>query len=186
MIDGIDHAKNDEVARLCCYFLARFNEKGRAAIPHVLPLIDREKTRSVAFYTLGHLRAREAFVPAMKALDSRQELVRLRAAQALGKIGDRRATSGLIGALDDELWDVRYAAEDGLVAFGRSSIGPLRRAHAKASPRAQPYILEALAKLGDPHALAWARVFYKDSDSLVRAAVEKQLAEELTTATKKH
>jgi HEAT repeat protein len=186
LIDGIDHAKNDEVARLCCYFLARFNEKARAAIPHVLPLISREKTRSVAFYTLGHLRAREAFVPAMKALDSRQELVRLRAAQALGKIGDRRATSKLIGALDDELWDVRYAAEDGLVAFGRSSIRPLRRTYAKASPRARPHVLEALAKLGDSPAIGWARVFYKHSDSLGRAAVEKQLAEELSAAKKKH
>ena len=186
LIDGIDQAKNDEVARLCCYFLARFNEKARAAIPHVLPLINREKTRSVAFYTLGHLRAREAFVPAMKALESRHELVRLRAAQALGKIGDRRATSKLIEALDDDLWDVRYAAEDGLVAFGRSSIGPLRRAYAKASPRARPYILEALAKLGYSPALGWARVFHQHSDSLVRAAVEKQLAEELSSAKKKH
>jgi hypothetical protein len=31
---------------LCCYFLARFDEKARAAIPHVLPLIDRAKTRT--------------------------------------------------------------------------------------------------------------------------------------------
>ena len=27
LIDGIDHAKNDDAARLCCYFLARFNER---------------------------------------------------------------------------------------------------------------------------------------------------------------
>ncbi|MGO9528264.1 MAG: HEAT repeat domain-containing protein [Verrucomicrobiia bacterium] len=185
LIDGIDHAKNEDMARLCCYFLARFNEKARAAIPHVLPLINREKTRSVAFYTLGHLRAHEAFAPAMKALDSQQELVRLRAAQALGRIGDRRATPKLIGALGDEFWDVRYAAEDGLVSLGRRSIGPLRRAFAKASPRAQPYILEALAKLGDSRALVWARAFYKDSDPLVRTAVEKQLAGELALATRK-
>ena len=82
----------------------------------------------------------------MKALDSPSEMVRLRAAQALGKIGDRRATSKLIGMLDDNLWDIRYAAEDGLVAFGRSSIGPMRRAYAKASPRAKAHMLEALAK----------------------------------------
>jgi HEAT repeat protein len=186
LISGIDHANSDDMARLCCYFLARFNEKARAAIPHVLPLINRGKTRSVAFYTLGHLRAHEAFAPAIQALDSRQELVRLRAAQALGRIGDRRATPKLLGALGDELWDVRYAAEDGLVGFGRQSIGPLRRAFAKASPRAQPHILEALAKLGDSQALTWARAFYKDSDPLVRTAMEKQLAEELALATRKH
>lgn len=185
LIDGIDHAKSDDMARLCCYFLARFNEKARAAIPHVLPLLNREKTRSVAFYTLGHLRAHEAFAPALKALDSHQELVRLRATQVLGRIGDRRATPKLIGALGDELWDVRYAAEDGLVNLGKQSVGPLRRAFAKASPRAQPHILEALAKLGDSHALAWARTFYKDSDPLVRAAVEKQLTGELALAVRK-
>ncbi len=185
LIAGIDHARNDEVARLCCYFLARFNEKARAAIPHVLPLINRQKTRTTAYYTLGHLRAHEAFAPAMKALDSQQELVRLRATQALGKIGDRRATAKLIGMLDDELWDVRYAAEDGLVAFGRSSIGPLRAAYAKASPRAKAHLLEALAKLGDKHAVSWAREFYKKDDPLVRSAVEKQLAEELELAARK-
>lgn len=182
LIDGIDKAKNDEVARLCCYFLARFNEKARAAIPHVLPLLDREKTRTVAFYTLGHLRAHEAFEPAMKALDSRQELVRLRATQALGRIGDARAISKLIPALGDEMWDVRYAAEDALVAFGNRSIGPLRGAWAKASPRARPHILEALAKLGDKHAVAWAQTLYKNDDPLARVAIEKQLAQELKHA----
>jgi HEAT repeat protein len=186
LIDGIDHAKSDDVARLCCYFLARFNEKARAAIPHVLPLIDRKKTRTVAFYTLGHIRAQEAFEPALQALASEQELVRLRATQALGKIRDKRAIPKLLAALDDEMWDVRYAAEDALVGFGKFSIGPLREAYATASPRAQPYIVEALAKLGDRKAMAWARTMYKSDDPLVQAAIEKQLAEQLSSATKKH
>ena len=184
LIDGIDEAKNDEVARLCCYFLARFNEQARAAIPHVLPLIDRPKTRAVAFYTLGHLRAREAFKPAMVALNSPQELVRLRAAQALGRIGDTHAIPKLIAALGDDMWDVRYAAEDALVVLGKPSIGPLRSAYAKASPRAQPHILEALAKLGDRHALVLAKQFYAKDDALVRDAVLKTLSDQLTQARK--
>jgi HEAT repeat protein len=179
LIEGIAKAKNDEVARICCYFLARFDEKARAAIPHVLPLLNRDKTRTTALYTLGHLRAREAFAPAMKALTSDRELVRLRAAQALGRIGDRRAIPKLIAALDDEMWDVRYAAEDALVGFGKSSIGPLRRAFAKASSRARPHIIEALAKLGDKRALALAKNEYRDDNPLVRAAVEKALTEQL-------
>jgi HEAT repeat protein len=185
LIAGIDAANNDEVARLCCYFVARFDEKASAAIPHILPLLDREKTRVVAFYTLGHLRAREAFEPALAALTEAKESVRLRAAQVLGRIGDRRATSKLLGALDDDLWDVRYAAEDALVLFGKSSIGPLRSSFAKVSPRARPHIIEALAKLGDKRALSWARSVCKKDDPLVRAAVEKQLAEQLAAA-KKH
>jgi len=179
LIKGIDTARNDEVARLCCYFLARFDEKARAAIPHVLPLIDRAKARTTAFYTLGHLRAREAFGPAVTALGSPQELVRLRAAQALGRMGDTRAIPKLIAALGDEMWDVRYAAEDALVALGKPSITPLRRACSKASPLARPYILEALAKLGERDALAWARASYRNDDPFVRAAIEKQLEGEL-------
>jgi HEAT repeat protein len=186
LIEGIEHAKNDEVARLCCYFLARFDERASAAIPDVLPLIDRDKTRAIAFYTLGHLRAPEAFEPAMAALADDRELVRLRAAQALGRIADTRATPNLIAALNDEMWEVRYAAEDSLVALGQPSVKPLRAAFAKASPRSRPHILEALAKLGDKHALAWAKSEYKQDDALVRAAVMKQLTEELAAATKKH
>ena len=186
LIDGLTHAKNDEAARLCCYFLARFNEKARAAIPVVLPLINRDKTRTVAFYTLGHLRAKAAFGPAMAALQSEQELVRLRAAQALGRIGDKRAIPKLVVALNDNMYDVRYAAEEALVGFGRASIGPLRKAFATASARAKPHVLEALAKLGDRHALVWAQSLYKSDDPLVRTAVNKHLAEEFSAATKKH
>jgi HEAT repeat protein len=207
LIAGIDTTKNDEVARLCCYFLARFDEKASAAIPHVLPLLDREKTRVTAFYTLGHLRAREAFEPALAALGDVKEGVRLRAAQALGRICSvgaaspprsepaatgssllqmqKKVTPHLIRTLGDELWDVRYAAEDALVAFGKLSVGPLQSAFAKAPPRARPHIIEALAKLGDRRALPWARTAYKKDDPIVRAAAEKQLAEQIA-AVKKH
>jgi HEAT repeat protein len=181
LIAGIASAKNDEVARLCCYFLARFDERARAAIPRVLPLLNRDITRSVAFYTLGHLRAREVFAPAMAALNER-ELVRLRATQALARIGDRRAIPALIAKLDDELYDVRYAAEDALVGFGKSSIGPLRRAFAKAGPRARPHIVAALARLGDTRALALAEQEYRRDDRRVREAVMRSLRAALAGA----
>jgi HEAT repeat protein len=120
------------------------------------------------------LRAREAFLPAMAALNER-ELVRLRAVQALGKIGDRRAIPKLIAELDDEIYDVRYAAEDALVALGKSSIGPLRSAFAKAWPRARPHIVEALARLKDRRALILAGQEYRNEDPLVRDAVMRSL-----------
>ena len=241
LIAGIDTAKNDEVARLCCYFLARFGDQpplsrgsgfqprpadGQVAdairshaITTILPLTKREKTRSVAFYTLGHLHAPEAFKPALAALDDGKETVRLRAAQALGRICPVGATSSsragpvaagaeprcgntalrerpllqmqseaiphLVAALNDELWDVRYAAEDALVAFGKRSIGPLRSAFAKASPRARPHLIEALARLGDKRALVWARLEHKNDDPVLRAAIEKQVTEQLAAASQR-
>ena len=113
LAEAIRSAKNDEAARVCCYFLARF-ETATNAIPAVLSLLSREKTRATAFYTLGHLRAREALDAAMAALNDKNELVRLRAAQALGRIGDRRAIPSLEKARHDEWWDVRFAAEEAL------------------------------------------------------------------------
>jgi HEAT repeat protein len=155
LMAGIDNAANDEVVRLCCYFLARFDTKARAAIPHVLPLLDREKVRGTAFYTLGHLRAQEATGAALKSLTDDREVVRMRAAQALGRIGDRQAVPALIGRLDDELWTVRYAAQDALIALGQPSRGPLRAALATASPRARPHLIAALEKLNTRRGLFW-------------------------------
>ena len=147
LIAGIDATTNDEVARLCCYFLARFDTNARAAIPHVLPLLDREKVRGTALYTLGHLRAQEAYAPAIRALSDDREVVRMRAAQALGRIGDRRAIPALIGRLEDEFWTVRYAAQDALMALGESSLPALRAALATASPRARPHLRAVIEKL---------------------------------------
>lgn len=113
LLEAIRTARNDEMARMCCYFLARF-ETATNAIPVVLPLLQREKTRATAFYTLGHLRAREALEPALAALDDPDELVRLRAVQALGRIGDARAIPRLRAVLRDPVWYVRFAAEEAL------------------------------------------------------------------------
>jgi hypothetical protein len=146
LISGMETAKNDDVARICAYFLARF-ESATNAIPHVLPLLSREKTRATALYALGHLRAREAVPQMLSALNSTNELVRLRAAQALGKIGDRRAVPALIRALDDEFFHVRYAAMDSLVKIGPASRRQLVGARRKSSPLTREYIDEALKKL---------------------------------------
>ena len=151
----------------------------REAIRAMLPLLQREKTVTVAFYALGHMRAAAAFDPAVTALDDEREMVRMRAAQALGRIGDRRAIPRLIPLLDDPLWDVRYAAADALVALGGSSVAPLRAAFDGATPRARRYIVEALAKLGDRAALPLGRVAWRDADPMVRTAVEKSLRDQM-------
>ncbi len=117
LIDGVRHAPDDEAARVCCYFLARF-ESATNAIPVILPLLHREKTQTTALYTLGHLRAHAAFGPAIRFLRDDRELIRLRAAQTLGRIGDRRAIPRLLPVLHDEFWDVRFAAATALGQLG--------------------------------------------------------------------
>lgn len=174
LIAGIRHAPDDDTARLCCYFLARFDRQARAAIPVVLPLLQRDKTRSVAFYTLGHLRAREVFRPATRALGVPNELVRLRATQALGRLRDRRAIPFLLRQLDDEIFHVRYAAQEALVALGKPALRSLRAAYPRASNRAQPHLLAARAQLGDPQAVPHAREYYRHDDPLIRDAIIRE------------
>jgi hypothetical protein len=173
LVAGMAGARNDEVARVCCFFLARF-PTATNAIPHVLPLLNRKDTRVTALYTLGHLRAREVYEPAIAGLTDTNELVRLRSAQALGRLRDPRAIKNLIAALNDELWDIRYAASDALVAMGKPAIVPLRAAYSKATPRARAHIIEALAKLGDPRSETLARQYYRQDEPLLRDAVLKQ------------
>jgi HEAT repeat protein len=72
-------------------------------------------------YTLGHLRARQAFPPAIRFLRDEREIVRLRAAQALGRIGDRRAIPRLRPLVKDEMWTVRFAAAEALQRLGDKS-----------------------------------------------------------------
>jgi len=71
--------------------------------------------------------------------------VRLRCA-SVGRIGDAHAIPKLIAALNDEMWDVRYAPR---IRSSRWSTQhrSVARGIAKASQR-RPHILEALAKLG--------------------------------------
>jgi HEAT repeat protein len=174
LVAGMRNARNDEVARVCCFFLARF-PTATNEVSSVLPLLHRKDTRVTALYTLGHWRVRELYGPATAGLTDTNELVRLRSAQALGRLGDRRAIPKLIVALNDELWDVRYAASDALVAMGKPAVAPLRVAYARATPRARAHIIEALAKLGDPRSETLARKYYRQDDPLLRDAVLKRL-----------
>jgi hypothetical protein len=55
----------------------------------------------------------------------------------------------------------------------------LRGAFAKASQRARPHLIEALARLGDHRALSLARAELQAEYPQVRATIEKQLRDDL-------
>jgi len=124
--------------------------------PAVMKFLAIERLQPVCLHTLGKQKAEAALDDALRLLQSSpKELVRMRAAQALGRIGSPKAIPALIAALEDSLWDVRRQAEDALLALGKPSVEPLQDALVKLSPRALPHAVETLKKLDVPAPERW-------------------------------
>ncbi len=64
----------------------------------------------------------------LQALKHRKSRVRFEAAMCLRDIADRRAIDGLVGALGDRVFEVRWVAAEGLIALGRLSAPAVLRA----------------------------------------------------------
>jgi HEAT repeat protein len=90
---------------------------------------------------LVRVRARKALVTigskavaALKVpLTKKNASTRWEAAKALGQIGDAEATAALIRSLEDEMFEVRWLAAEGLIAIGRPTLIPLLRKLAEES-----------------------------------------------------
>jgi HEAT repeat protein len=64
-------------------------------------------------------------VSLLQLLEDPKHQVRWEAAKALSDISDPMAASGLVAALEDESFGVRWLAADGLIAMGRDALPPL-------------------------------------------------------------
>jgi HEAT repeat protein len=102
----------------------------------------------------------KAAVPSLsKALKSENSLTKWEAAKALGEIGDPETASTLVEALEDEDFDVRWLAAEGLTKMNINALKPL---------------LQALEKRGDSFFLQEGahHVFH----DLAKGALKKFLA----------
>ncbi len=122
LLDGLA-ADDPDIRRNCIFFLRQWPDERVA--PAVMKYLNVERLQPTCLHTLGKQKAKAALGDAMRLLGSPKELVRMRAAQALGRIGSAGAVPKLIGTLDDPLWDVRRQAEDALVAIGQPGVQPL-------------------------------------------------------------
>jgi HEAT repeat protein len=116
---------------------------------------------------LARQRAREALVdigqPAESALrialTSPHEQVRWEAAKALSEIAAPESAPGLVTALEDREFSVRWIAAEGLVAIGHRSIEPLLEALVARGDRqwlreGAHHVLKALSKRSSHEAIA--------------------------------
>ena len=152
LLDGLA-TDNLDVRRSCLFFMRLWPDP--RVPPAVMKFLDVERLQATCLHTLGKQKATAALGDALKLLDSPKELVRMRAAQALGRIGSAEAVQKLIGALDDPLWTVRRQAEDALVAIGQPSAQPLldftsaavRNPQSKIQNLSTLHAIEALGRL---------------------------------------
>ncbi len=63
-----------------------------------------------------------------KLLNSENDAARMEAVKMVELIADRKSIPFLIGLLDDEVFDIRWMAAEGLIKIGRQSICPLLKA----------------------------------------------------------
>ena len=66
-----------------------------------------------------------ATLPLTKILTARNQQTRWEAAKTLGAIADPASIPALIGALEDDIFDIRWLAAEALITIGHESIKPL-------------------------------------------------------------
>jgi len=112
-----------------------------------MKFLGNDKLQATCLHTLGKQKAAVALDDAIRLLRSPKELARMRAAQALGRIGSPKAIPPLLAALDDSLWTVRRQAETALVMLDKPGALSVLDAIPRLKPRALPHAEVALGKL---------------------------------------
>jgi HEAT repeat protein len=118
----------------------------------------------------------KAVAPALIAvLLNTESLLRQRAAEALGDLGDARAVEPLVNAMADSDVDVVSASGMALAKIGGPSVGPLLDILSTGKAPARIWAAMALGEMGDRRAMGPLIDTLKDRDTSVRRAAAKAL-----------
>ena len=129
-----------------------------------------EEVRWAAACTLATI-GEPAVDPLLAALDDRDSVVRLRAAWALGRIGNQRAAEKLIKTLRDGDWSVRMRAAQALGNLrARPALDALLLATRDGNADVRRHAIGALSRIADPAAADRLGSTLKDKDWRVRMA----------------
>lgn len=139
---------------------------------------DNSQAKVQAAEALGRLKTPLAVEELVRALDDVALSVREQAALALGEIRDPRATMPLVRKLTDPASGITDAAAVALGKIGdRTALPALAAAAQLGPPPRQLAAMEALGRLPDPSVTEILGNLMRDSDSTVRTAAIRALAE---------
>ena len=101
--------------------------------------------------------------------------IRLKAAQALGHVGDDRAVAPLLAAHFDVSWSVHEAAGAALAQIGAAAVEPLLNALEDNNREVRVNAARALAEIGDDRAVAPLTALLADDHERVRQEAAEAL-----------
>jgi HEAT repeat protein len=174
LIHTLLHDPNLSVHEDAAWAVARY---GGPAVEPLLPqLTDTDPTIRLrtahALGKIGHPDATDPLINALTLPDP-EPLVRQKIILALAQLGERHAIIQIIHMLDDEDADVRAAAMDALVQFGKPAAWPLIKTLQESFTQVRQLAAGVLAQIGDPRAVEPLIYALYDSAPEVRlAAIE--------------
>ncbi len=172
--------RREDVRRAAVKALGEIGEiETASALVAALKADKKKRVRAEAATSLGLLRAKQAVIPLIQALDpatERKRWVRRSAAEALGLIGDSQAEEPLMNALNDKEKVVRVAAMFGLYKLGDTKKLALLEERAKDSDEeVREWAVRELGFVGAAQSVAVLAEAMKDTSIAVRLAAGKAL-----------
>ncbi|MFC2076777.1 HEAT repeat domain-containing protein, partial [candidate division KSB1 bacterium] len=138
------------------------------------PTVRREAAIALGKFGAGIKEAADALI---RALTDKSRRVRAQAARAQGRLGDPKAVTPLIHALDDSYWSVRSNAFNSLVSLGPVALPGLIEAFETLSGDTRLKVLEVIAEMGQPGAIEPLQGMLKpaEKDKEFREKVKKTI-----------
>jgi HEAT repeat protein len=166
-------AEREETRRFAAYLLGFCDTPEYAG--HVVRLLSDDAAAGAAVRTLGKWRTTAAGPVIVSFLLHEKERRRVLAANALRDIGDVRAVSGLIHALNDPFFTVRKAANRALVSFGKQIEKPALAALTEAKGRRRRELVSVLAEIRSRKAIRPLRRMLAGEDAALREDAARAL-----------
>jgi hypothetical protein len=124
--------------------------KWKPAVDDLVKQIDRAGNKKrAAISALGGIGETRVATLLADYLFDEDEPTRISATVALGRLKDRGTIPDLIGALSDQMFTVRSAAENGLVGFGKAALKPLVRSLGEGEEISIPGKIRAIWRIAE-------------------------------------
>jgi HEAT repeat protein len=172
--------RNDEKDRMRNAAMEIYVALHGRSLPFLISLLEdgNEQVRTFCGVMLGTMKHSGAVPALIKALTDPDMNVKHAAAEALGKIGDRRAVEPLICALSTDMW-LQFPAAMALGEIGDPrAVAPL--VTLLAMPGANVPAIQALGKLAHPSALGPLAAFLEDDEPALLEWALESVVETLT------